>query len=239
MPRSHPSVDCLQEWEDFLAELEEEEGRVSNHLGFLDNAAPQAKGVGAVAKPLAGVANTVAQATVAAPLSTTLVELGQVGSLGTASLAVNPVTTPVAAVLMMVEVGLSARSAVKTYRHIKNIEMIMERYDQEMSVDTRFALWYVCDKKNKKLKRKGIGCIPVLGSIANSVYSGGRSIYKRARGTRGKNRRANAEVLWGEHLRGDRAASESCRELLGHEIFSKIQDCHDGHLVLKKKLRSI
>lgn len=230
----------MREWEDLIAELEAEieaeelaENSVSNNVGWGHKTSQTAKSVQGIARPIGGMANSVAQATVASSHS---VQFAQVAGVG---LAVNPITTPVAAVLMTIDIGLSAWSAAKTYKHVKNLERILDRYSSTMSTDTMFALFYVLGKKNKKMKRKGIGCIPVLGSLANTVYAGGRSIYKRAKGTRGKNRRANAETLWGEHVRGDAAATAACEELLGPDTFGKIRHCHDGHLVLEKKLRSM
>lgn len=151
------------------------------------------------------------------------------------------VTGPIGLALALIDSGFSGYSALKTYRHIKQLEHLLQNSGlaSQAKPGTKEAIIFCCKKKNKKLKRKGLGCIPVLGSICNSAYTAGRSIYKRAKGTRGVERRQQASVLWQNTLLGDPLAIAACKEILGENVYGMIQGLSDGHLVLKKKLRSL
>jgi hypothetical protein len=157
---------------------------------------------------------------------------------GAALSAAAPVLGPIGIALMIADIGLSAFSAAKTYAHICALEAILEVYNSDRRVlpGTIDAIVFATQKKNKKLKRKGVGCIPVLGSICNTVYTLGRRITKKDRGVE---RRRQAQTLWENMLRGDPAARAACRELLGEKTFTKIQIYADGHVVLKKKMKSL
>jgi hypothetical protein len=153
---------------------------------------------------------------------------------------------PVGIALMVADIGLSAFSAAKTYAHICALEEILDKYEygfgrseRKVLAGTIDAILFTAKKKNKKLKRKGFGCIPILGSIGNTVYTLGRTIYKRVKGTRGVERRKQAEILWTNMLKGDPCATEACLELLGTKTFFKIRKYSDGWVVLKKKMKSL
>lgn len=164
-----------------------------------------------------------------------------VASAGT-SAALAPVvmiTGPIGLALHAVDIGMSAWSAVKTHKHIVQLERIIKDLGPQASPGTLEAIGFCIKKKNKKLKRKGFGCVPVLGSICNSVYTTGRSIQKRINGTRGIERRQRASELWQNTLTGDACAIAACKELLGDKVYGMIAGMGDGHLVLKKKLRSM
>ena len=66
-----------------------------------------------------------------------------------------------------------------------------------------------------------------------------RRIHKKRKGIRGVERRSHAEKLWKNMLLGDPAAVAACKELLGAADFAKLRRFGDGHLVLKKKMRSL
>lgn len=148
---------------------------------------------------------------------------------------------PAGIALMLLDIGLSAKSAASTYAHICALEAILEIYKGRPGVraSTLEAIAYTLNKKNKKLKRKGFGCIPILGSICNTVYTAGRTIQKRVQGTRGIERRAMAKTLWQNMLAGDPAAIAACEDLLGVKTFTKIRIYIDGDVVLKKKMKSL
>jgi hypothetical protein len=143
--------------------------------------------------------------------------------------------------MAVADIALSAVSAASTYAHMIALEEIVRHYKGRSGVrdSTLEAIAFTLNKKNKKLKRKGLGCIPILGSICNTVYTLGRSMQKRYQGTRGVERRAYAKTLWGNMLAGDPAASAAGDNLLGIKTFTRIRNCIDGDVVLKKKMKSL
>jgi len=168
------------------------------------------------------------------------------GVLGAASSGVAGALAPVIAVtgpigyaFSLVDAGLSGYSAYKTSKHIRNLEVIMMDLGVYAHEGTIESIAFCIKKKNKKLRRKAFGAVPVLGTIGNSVYSYGNALYKKSQGTRGVQRRQRASELWANAVAGDRCAIAACKELLGLKIYNLIEGMHDGHLVLKKKLRSI
>lgn len=151
---------------------------------------------------------------------------------------------PVGIAFMIADLTLTFVSAAKTYAHIKELESILAYAEAGSGKlapldGTKDAIAFTLNKKNKKLKRKGVGCIPVLGSICNTVYTAGRSIQKRHDNSRGVDRRSHAEKLWVNMLTKDRYAIAACSSLLGERIFTKLRIYADGHKVLKKKMRSL
>jgi hypothetical protein len=197
-----------------------------NHLGNLS------KGTGALATIAGhvGVTGTTVKGVLGA-------------ALPAAAIAALPVLGPVGIALTLAEMGFSGVSAVKSHLHMVHLEKILQNYmgkeDPNVRTGTLGAIAFACLKKNKKRKRKGLGCIPVLGAIGNTVYSIGRRVVKNANNQRGVDRRTAAHTLWYNMLLGDPAATEACRELLGKKTFGRIRGYRDGDQVLKKKLRSI
>lgn len=161
------------------------------------------------------------------------------GAVGSALAPVVAITGPIGIAMSLIESGFSAASAVSTYRHIKQLERIIELKGPVAKPGTLEAIVFCCKKKNKKLKRKGLGCVPILGSICNTVYTVGRSIQKRIEGTRGVERRQQASILWQNTLIGDQCAIAACKEILGEKVYALIEGLADGHLVLKKKMKSL
>lgn len=151
------------------------------------------------------------------------------------------VTGPIGIALACVDSAFSGVSAYKTHGHIRELELLLNTMGSDSTVQpgTKEAILFAVKKKNKKLKRKGIGCVPILGSICNTVYTVGRTAYKRAKGTKGVERRQHASALWGNTLVGDRLAIAACKELLGVKVYEMIKGLGDGHLVLKKKMKSL
>ena len=187
---------------------------------------------GYAAQGLAGSVSVATQtvATFASPLA---------GGAAAAAGAAATVAGPVGIAFALIDSTRSAVSAVKTYRHMSALERILKSHNKHALDGTVEAILFTIKKKNKKLKRTGLGCVPALGSICNSVYTVGRTIKKRVKGTRGHERRAHAETLWKNAQFGDLCAKLACQELLGDKIFNLIDGYADGHLVLKKKMKSL
>ena len=207
--------------------------------------AKTALGVGhTVAGQVAGLGGKIGAA------NTVVGTLGVAGSLGAAggalatatsiAAAAAPVAGPIGWALAAIASTMSAVSAVKTHLHIKNLEELLTRHGGGNAMaSSREATLYVIVKKNKKRSRKGLGVIPVLGSTANSFYSIGRAIQKKALGTKGKHRASAAKTLWTNQLQGCPLAKAVCLELLGQKIFVAIQHEMDGDLVIREKMKSI
>lgn len=147
------------------------------------------------------------------------------------------VAGPVGLVLMGISCANSAHSANKTYFHIKNLQRILQNADAAgAQQSTLESIGYTIAQKNRKLKRKGFGALPVLGAIGNTVYTAGRRMTKKNRGV---DRKHHAEVLWLNALGGDTFARMACEELLGKNVYNKIKDYDDGYEVLKFKMKSL
>lgn len=209
-----------------------------------NTASAQAKFAGTTGAAVAGGVTTVVGQV------SNVARLVQTGSIFTAassgaSAALAPVvavTGPIGIALSLVDSLMSGASAVSTYGHIKQLERLLTRYnttDLGVQIGTHEAITFACKKKNKKLKRKGLGCIPILGSICNTVYTIGRTIQKSRSGTKGVARRHHAKVLWDNARRGDPMAIAACKELLGKKIYAMIEGMNDGDRVLKKKMKSL
>lgn len=207
-----------------------------------------------VAKSVGNISRVIASGGVSA-VNTTFSVMGGTGIAGSvtgavasgAAAAMAPaalILGPVGIAFMIADLTLTFVSAAKTYAHIKELESILayaEAGSGKLAAlpGTVNAIAFTLNKKNKKLKRKGIGCIPVLGSICNTVYTAGRSIQKRNNGTRGVERRSYALTLWQNMLKKDRYAIAACSSLLGEKMFTKLRVYADGDRVLKKKMRSL
>jgi len=95
-------------------------------------------------------------------------------------------------------------SVYKTQAHIKNLQAIHDRGckhgfcegdgNDHNKIYTH-VLPYIINQKKRKMRRKAEETMPLLGSMATSIESGARSIWKRARGTRGVQRHYFAQVL--------------------------------------------
>ena len=160
---------------------------------------------------------------------------GAAAAAGTAA----TVAGPVGLAFALIDSTRSAVSAVKTYRHISALEKILTELGHVAYGGTVEAILFSIKKKNKKLKRTGAGCVPVLGSVCNSVYTIGRTMKKRIQGTKGHERRAYAKALWENCQADDPCAKAACLELLGTKVYGLIDGYTDGHLVLKKKMKSL
>ena len=108
---------------------------------------------------------------------------------------------------------LAARSAHKSRIHRNNLTSIYERRHSfacgpvepggevnhfHHDVIANEVLPYIISKKSSKYHRKVVQATGVL-SILETARSAGKSLYKRARGTRGENRK-NAAMWLGTHL---------------------------------------
>lgn len=95
-------------------------------------------------------------------------------------------------------------SVYKTHQHIKNLQAIHDRgcnhgFCEGDGNDHNFiynhVLPYIIDKKKRKMRRKAEETMPLLGGMATSLETGARSVWKRLRGTRSKQRHYYAQVL--------------------------------------------
>ncbi|WP_431284088.1 eCIS core domain-containing protein [Humitalea sp. 24SJ18S-53] len=232
----------------FLDDEEDEEEDEATGPGARDGGASHGKTAKKIAGPTRAVVGGAVSAvnTTSGVLGGTGIAGGVTGALSAgAAAAMAPaaaVLGPAGIALMIADIALSAASAASTYSHITALEKILRTYEfagKQVRESTLEAIAYALNKKNKKLKRKGLGCIPILGSICNSVYTLGRTIQKRVDGTRGTERRSQARTLWLNMMAGDPAAIAACQELLGVAMFTKIRKYSDGDVVLKKKLKSL
>ena len=140
--------------------------------------------------------------------------LGQTGwaaVIGGASLSGGAITLLVASIVQQItSVTLNVRSAYKTTRHLKALEEIKikaSKYkckgnsdDHKYIIDS--VLPYIIEKKKAKKTRKIIGSVPVLGSVPMSARRVIKGSYKFVRGTRGKARSKQAEMLARHHKDG-------------------------------------
>jgi hypothetical protein len=171
-------------------------------------------------------------------LTTALTHVGGV-ALQSMAIGAAPILGPVGIGFMLLEMGISGFSAAVTYKHISHLKKILIRHrDHTVLPGTEVAILYAIKKKNKKLLRKGLGVVPMVGSLGVSVYTLGRSIKKRYQGTRGDYRRMQARTLWANQLQGDHMAIAACKELLG-KVYPKVREYADGFVLLKKKIRSM
>ena len=233
---------------------DDDEGAASADLVASGAAATSNDARNGTAKKVGNIARTVASGAVSGA-NTAFSVMGGTGVAGSVTGALSAVgaaaMAPAALILgpagiafMIADLTLTFVSAAKTYAHIKELESILvyaEAGSGKLAPQdgTKDAIAFTLNKKNKKLKRKGVGCIPVLGSICNTVYTAGRSIQKRHDNSRGVLRRSHAEKLWENMLKKDRYAIAACSSLLGERIFTKLRIYADGHKVLKKKMRSL
>lgn len=153
--------------------------------------------------------------------------------------------TKLEGIMMRIETELTSERRLHDRLQLGSGQAISERLIQtQVKIAkleaTQQAIGFCIKKKNKKLKRKGFGCIPAIGSLCNSVYTVGRTIQKRHNNTRGVERRQQAFTLWDNTLQPNACpfAIEACKDLLGIKIYTMIEGMTDGHLVLKKKLKS-
>ena len=140
--------------------------------------------------------------------------LGQTGwaaVVGGATLSGGAITLFVASIVQQItSVTLSVRSAYKTSRHLKALEEIKlkagkykcnrDENDHKYIIDS--VLPYIIAQKKKKKTRKIVGSVPVLGSTPMAARRIAKGTYKFIRGTRGKARSKQAEVLARHHRNG-------------------------------------
>ena len=140
--------------------------------------------------------------------------LGQTGwaaVVGGATLSGGAITLLVASIVQQItSVTLNVRSAYKTSRHLKALEEIKlnagkykckrDQSDHKYIVDS--VLPYIIAQKKKKKTRKIVGSVPILGSTPMAARRAIKGTYKFIRGTRGKARSKQAEVLSKHHRDG-------------------------------------
>lgn len=155
----------------------------------------------------AGVAGAGVQVTQTALGTTTIVALFTAGAAASAT-GIGLIVG--GAVITLGSITASARSAYKTYKHIKGLDALQARAkslpcdgigtdgkktrqdaaEHEAVID---ALDYVISKKEKKLDKKVAGSLGA--GIGVTVFTMGKSLYKRLKGTKGVNRTAQANAV--------------------------------------------
>jgi hypothetical protein len=146
----------------------------------------------------------------------------------------------VGGVLAVTESVFSGRSCARTYSHFEALKRLLKYHRDWAKKEVVEAVEYVLEKKRVKMGRKFLGVLPVAGSLGNSIYTLGRTIYKKSKNIKGVKREKYAKTLWGHQLNHtDTLASVVCRELLGGKTFDSIRGHKGGWRVLKKKMRSL
>jgi hypothetical protein len=171
-----------------------------------ESISPTAKKVVKAGATAAGVGISAAQHATNAPT----IALLAAGAAASAT-GIGLVVAGAAATLTMS--ALSATSAYKSWQHCKALDNIHERRQcyackpvlagdpdraEQHNKVADAVLPYLCLQKSEKTARKAVGAVPTLGA-AETVYAIGRSLYKRAVGTRGVKRTEMASIL-AEHL---------------------------------------
>jgi hypothetical protein len=150
-------------------------------------------------------------------------------------------------------VVLNVRSEYKTYKHIGKLKSIEKSIDENIkkSIDERKCtcgdcknyINYILKKKRHKMWSKGVGIVPVVGTIS-TVGHKAKGLNKKRKGTRGKDRMNVATGLWFS-MRGHSGgvqcvtANMIVRELCGGEKARKrIVETGDGYNEIFKKLAS-
>jgi hypothetical protein len=132
--------------------------------------------------------------------------------------------------------GLSAYSAYKTGKHLEVLEKIHER--RHIADD---VLPYIILQKAEKQARKAVGAVPMAGSAVTAVYSLGRNLYKRAKGTLGEKRTAMATDLTKHFLTHDCGLAQAIvAELYSFEemLWLCEQDPQDVIKLIARKMTS-
>jgi hypothetical protein len=260
---SEPRILQMQEdIEDDSVELDEEDQFVDAYMTNFNHGAGKIKSGGQTARSVFGAMETIGSLGTSVVSTSANMLLGSSGGVvgtiagysGLAGTIVNaapilqalavsgaPILGPVGIGFMLLEMGMSGWSTAVTYNHIKKLNKITMDYSGRPGVlpSTHGAIQYAVKKKNKKLHRKGLGILPAVGSLVNTVYTIGRTIKKKRRGDKGEIRRFQAKTLWDNQLGGDPMAIAACQELLGKKVFKQVQMYADGFVLLKKKLRSL
>jgi len=106
-----------------------------------------------------------------------------------------------------VAIGKSVAAGVSVYKsqqHINKLQYILERgrshgfcegKPDEHNYIFDHVLPYIIEQKKRKLRRKAEQTVPVLGSVVSSIETGIHGAWKRARGTRSKERHFEAQML--------------------------------------------
>lgn len=114
------------------------------------------------------------------------------------------------ACLTLAKTGMSVRSAYKSYGHRNVLQLLyarskhyqcgaiegdsMERNLAEHAAVVDIVLPYLIEQKDKKMYRKMVGAVPVVG-IGESLRAVGKKAYKKFSGTLGVDRKIHATLL--------------------------------------------
>lgn len=141
--------------------------------------------------------------------------------------------TPVVEVpIKIAKTSLAAISLAKTIKHIQNMKKTLENIDNS---EVKRITIYAMSKKTNKAVKKGLD-VAQVGTLATG-YSIGKALYKKVKGTRGKNREENAKSLHQLAIKGDMEAAALIRELVGSSNIVEALKA-DGWKIIINKLAS-
>jgi hypothetical protein len=153
-------------------------------------------------------------------------------------------------VLTVAGSGLAMRSAYRTNRHIDNLKMIHQQRktytcESKGSIEHDYIggviLPYIIRKKRSKLHRKVAQVAPGVSAL-EKIRAVGKNLYKRSRGTLGKNRTFAAEWLARHLITHDCGLAEAIvSELYSPEEMEwlKTQDNDVVAPLLAEKMKSV
>jgi hypothetical protein len=146
---------------------------------------------------------------------------------------VAPVLKPVT---IAIGIATDVVALVKTLRHIHNLNKLGR--NKSMNPKTREALTYLMGKKKTKAGRRGAKVLQVGKPL--KAYMGMKSLYKRAKGTKGKNREKFAKVLLTQARTGDADANAIILELVSKDNIREVMDPKtEGWKIIMDKMKSI
>jgi hypothetical protein len=153
-------------------------------------------------------------------------------------------------VLTVAGSGLAMRSAYRTNNHINNLKLIHQQrktYDCDCkgSIEHDYIggmiLPYIIARKRSKLHRKVAQVVPGVSAL-EKIRAAGKNLYKRSRGTLGKNRGFAAEWLARHLITHDCGLAEAIvSELFSREEMEwlKTEDNNVVAPLLAEKMKSV
>ncbi|EKU99917.1 hypothetical protein Lepto7375DRAFT_2003 [Leptolyngbya sp. PCC 7375] len=143
-----------------------------------------------------------------------------------------PVTAAPIKILNQVKAGISLAKSIKHIFKLKKISTKTKNKTLKEVID------YTIKQKTKKCFHKGL-TIGGLG-VGNKVYKVSKAAYKKARGTKGKLREAQAKKLYELGQKGDKEALQTIKELVGGDknMTETMKYGKDGWKIIMDKMKS-
>jgi hypothetical protein len=188
--------------------------------------------IGGTANTIAGIGGAVAKNAAVGGIATKVGLGAAAGALtaGTGGLAV----VVGAGVLQITSMVNSARSASKTWEHLKHLKAIQGRRHYKCTALGQNpgaadhghihnnVIQYIINKKSAKLVKKGVGAVG--GGSLTGIFGVVKNLYKRARGTLGKRRSFYAYVVARHMITHDCALCEALvSELFNHHDYTLLR----------------